>query len=145
MQAEPKFIPGKKSAPPSPVIFAGITLGATAAGVGAMVFFFNPSTHGFYPSCLFHTLTGLNCPGCGMTRSLYALLHGDFRLALKDNALFVAALAAMTIWGAKLAVRKLRRQPAKFIIAPKILWAVLVIGLVFTVIRNLPGFDWLSP
>ena len=79
MRAESKIIPQKKSATLSPGIFAGVVLGATAIGVGAMVFFFNPSTHGFYPVCLFHSLTGLNCPGCGMTRALYALLHGNFR------------------------------------------------------------------
>ncbi len=145
MQAGSKFIPEKKSAPLSPVIFAGIVLAATAIGVGATVFFFNPSTHGFYPVCLFHALTGLNCPGCGGTRALYALLHGHLRLALKDNALFVLALVAMIVWSAKLAVRKLRKQPLEFIIAPKFLWAILVIALVFTVIRNLPAFSFLSP
>ncbi len=67
----------------------------TAIGVGAVVFFFDPRTHGFYPVCLFHALTGLNCPGCGMTRALYALLHGNLRLALKDNALFVVTLAVL--------------------------------------------------
>jgi hypothetical protein len=145
MQAESKFIPEKKSAPLSPGIFAGIVLGATAISVGAIVFFFNPSTHGFYPVCLFHSLTGLNCPGCGMTRALYALLHGNLRLALKDNALFVLTFVAMIVWSAKLAVRKLRKQPLEFIIAPKFFWAFLVIGFVFAVIRNLPGFYWLSP
>ena len=36
--------------------------------------FFNPATPGtgYYPSCPFHTLTGLNCPGCGTL-----LLHAD--------------------------------------------------------------------
>jgi hypothetical protein len=145
MQAESKFIPGKKSAPLSPGIFAGIVLGATAISVGAIVFFFNPSTHGFYPVCLFHSLTGLNCPGCGMTRALYALLHGQIRLALKDNALFVLALVALAVWSARLLLRKMQNRPVQFSVMPKILWFLLGLAFAFTVIRNLPGFEWLSP
>src|SRR5450432_1487151 len=97
MRAETQTVPPKikSAAPPSLGIFAGFLLGATAVGIGAMVFFFNPSTQGFYPVCAFHSLTGLNCPGCGATRALYALLHGNLRLALKDNALFVVLLAML--------------------------------------------------
>ena len=126
MNAEPKLLPQKKSAPLSPGGFAVVVLGATALGVGALVFFFNPGTHHFYPVCLFHALTGLNCPGCGMTRALYALLHGNVLAALKDNALFVAALAALAVWGARLAVRN---QPAALKISPKVLWLLLVLTL----------------
>ncbi len=28
--------------------------------------------------CTFHTLTGIPCPGCGLTRSLVAAVRGDF-------------------------------------------------------------------
>jgi len=145
MQAGSKLIPEKKSAPPSPVIFAGIVLAATAVGVGAMVFFFNPSTHGFYPVCLFHSLTGLNCPGCGMTRALYALLHGNLRLALKDNALFVLTCAALILAGVRLLGLKVNNRSATFIVPAKVLWLFLATTFVFAVIRNLPGFEWLSP
>jgi hypothetical protein len=145
MPAESKFIPAKKSAPPSPVIFAGLVLAATAIGVGAMVFFFNPSTNGFYPVCLFHSLTGLNCPGCGMTRALYALLHGNFRLALKDNALFVLAFAVLILAGVRFLWLKVNNRPATFIVPAKFLWLFLITAFVFAVIRNLPGFEWLSP
>ncbi|HEX3857768.1 MAG TPA: DUF2752 domain-containing protein [Verrucomicrobiae bacterium] len=145
MRAESKIIPKKNSAPLSPGIFAGVTLGATTIGIGAMVFFFNPSTHGFYPTCIFHSLTGLNCPGCGATRSLYALLHGNFLLALKDNALFVTSLAMLAIWGARSIFRKLKNQPATLNVAPKILWVFLAVAFTFAVLRNLPGFEWLSP
>ncbi len=125
MSAESKITPQKTSFPMSSGVFAGILLlGATGLGVGVMVFFFNPSTHGFYPVCLFHVLTGLNCPGCGMTRALHALLHGNFLLALKDNALFVAALTVLAVWGARFAVRKLRNQPADLKMPVKLLWAV---------------------
>src|ERR1017187_4496205 len=109
MRVETKIIPQKNSAPLPLGIFAGVVLGATAIGMGAMVFFFNPSTHGFYPVCMFHSLTGLNCPGCGATRALYALLHGKVRLAVKDNVLFVVLLAVLTIWSARFAFRKLKK------------------------------------
>jgi len=145
MPAKSQTIPQKNSAPPSLGVFAGVLLGATALGVGAMVFFFNPSTHGFYPVCLFHAVTGLNCPGCGMTRALYALLHGNFLAALKDNALFVALLAVAAAWSARLAGRKMRGQPVTLKIAPKILWLFLGLTVLFGVARNLPGLEWLSP
>jgi ethanolamine transporter EutH len=145
MRAESKIIRPNKPGILSPGIFAGVVLGATAISVSAMVFFFNPSTHGFYPVCLFHALTGLNCPGCGMTRAFYALLHGNVRLALKDNVLFVASLAALVVWGARFILRKMRNQPATFNVSPKFLWTFLFLALVFAVIRNLPGFEWLSP
>ena len=145
MPAESKLIPQKMSAPLPPRIFVVVVLAATAMGAGAMVFLFNPATHQFYPVCLFHALTGLNCPGCGMTRALYALLHGNLRVALKDNALFILTLGALVIWAAQFVVRKIRHQPTTFNVPPKYLWLSLVIALVFAVVRNLPGFDWLSP
>jgi Protein of unknown function (DUF2752) len=145
MTAESKIIPQKKSAPLAPGIFAIAVLGVTVIGAGAMVYLFNPSTHAFYPVCVFHALTGLNCPGCGTTRSLYALLHGDLRVALKDNALFILTLAALAVWSAQFTLRKIQSQPATVNISPNFLWLFLVVTLVFAVVRNLPGFEWLSP
>jgi Protein of unknown function (DUF2752) len=145
LPAEAKIRPQKNSARLSPGIFAGMVLGATAIGVAAMVYLFDPATHPFYPVCLFHALTGLNCPGCGTTRALYALLHGNLRLALKDNALFILILGLLTVWAAQFAVRKIRCQPMTFNVPPKYLWLAMVAALVFAVVRNLPGFGWLSP
>ena len=145
MRAGSQPVPPKISAPPSLTAFAVIVLGATAIGAGAVVFFFNPGTHGFYPICLFHALTGWNCPGCGGTRSLYALLHGNFALALRDNALFVVLLAAAVARGIWFAAKRVRRQPAGNFLPANILWAVPAGAVVFTVLRNLPAFAFLSP
>jgi Protein of unknown function (DUF2752) len=138
-------VPPKIKTPPSLAWFAAGVLGATALGAGAVLFFFNPSTHGFYPSCLFHRLTGLNCPGCGGTRAMYALLHGDWRLALKDNALFVALLAATAARGAWFARGTIRHRPIGQFFPTKWLWPLLAVAVVFTVLRNLPAFAFLSP
>jgi hypothetical protein len=145
MRAGPRAIPPKISRQPSLGFFAGIVSVAAILGAVAVVFFFNPATHGFYPVCLFHRWTGLNCPGCGGTRAVYALLHGHFQRALKDNALFIVSLGATAIWSVRFAFQKLRKQKAALSLPPGILWAFLAAAIVFTVLRNLSAFSWLSP
>jgi hypothetical protein len=125
--------------------FAAIILTATLAGGIAVVFFFNPATHTFYPVCQFHRLTGLNCPGCGMTRALYALLHAKFMRAMRDNALFVLALATLTIRGAWFRWNKFRGRLNGGFFTARFLWPLLVFAVTFTVLRNLPMFAFLSP
>ena len=136
--APPKLSRAKNS-------FAGILFSAAALSIAAVVFFFNPATHHFYPVCLFHKITGLNCPGCGMTRALFALLHGDFSTALRDNALFVAGIFLLGGRGGWLAVEKIRGQRSGEFFRVNWLWPVLFVALVFTVLRNLPAFSFLSP
>jgi hypothetical protein len=147
MRPEPPAVPPKikMAAPPALGLFAGVMLGMTAIGAVAVVFFFNPSTNGFYPVCLFHRLTGLNCPGCGATRALYALLHGNITLALKDNALFVLSLAALVVWSARFVFRKRQNPNATLNVPPGFLWTFLAIAIVFTILRNQPVFSFLSP
>ena len=145
MQAGPRTIQPKITTPPSLTLFAVAVLGVTAFGVGAVLFFFNPSAYVFYPTCQFHALTGLYCPGCGGTRAVYQLLHGHLLRALHDNALFVLTLTALTARSAWLVRQKIRNQPVAFIVSPIMLWTFLVTVFVFTALRNLPAFAWLSP
>lgn len=114
-------------------------------GSGAVLFFFDPAQHGFYPLCLFHSLTGWNCPGCGGTRAAYELLHGHLLRALHDNALLVLALAGLALWGAWLMSQRIRHRPATLTVPAGVWWVLLVVTLAFTGLRNLPAFAWLSP
>jgi hypothetical protein len=121
-------------------LLAGIGLGC-----GAVLYFFNPATNGFYPVCRFHQVTGLNCPGCGATRACHALLHGDLSTAFRDNALFVLSLPALLLRGGWLAIARYRGRPAGSWLPVNWAWSLLIIALVFAVLRNLPAFAFLSP
>ena len=65
---------------------------AAIVAVIIILYRFDPATAGIYPHCPFQLMTGLQCPGCGTTRALHRLLHGDLVAAFRLNAmLFVAA------------------------------------------------------
>jgi hypothetical protein len=145
MRADSPSVPPKLAAPLPLAFFTVVVLVVAVLGSGAVLFFFDPAKHGFYPICLFHSLTGWNCPGCGATRAAYQLLHGHLLRALHDNALFVLTLTALTAQSAWLVMQKIRNQPAAFIVSPMMLWAFLITVFVFTGLRNLPSFSWLSP
>jgi hypothetical protein len=42
--------------------------------------------HAVPPLCLWKAITGVPCPGCGMTRSFAFLAHGDLVEAIEMNA-----------------------------------------------------------
>lgn len=55
-----------------------LTAAVAAASKTAAALF--PSVHSLMhlPPCLFHLISGYYCPGCGGTRAVRALLHGQF-------------------------------------------------------------------
>ena|SRR5712691_12942416 len=117
---------------------AAVLAGFAFAGV-ALVFLYrhDPSSSHLYPRCVFHALTGLQCPGCGATRALYCLLHGEIVTALRFNALFVLFSSALAIAGASEAVSIWNRRTVNVIQHPWIGWAIAVAVIGWGVIRNL--------
>ncbi|MDR4007522.1 MAG: DUF2752 domain-containing protein, partial [Ruminococcus sp.] len=49
------------------------------------------------PPCYIHQFTGLYCPGCGATRAVYALVHGDILLSLRQNAFLAVGIVIVLI------------------------------------------------
>jgi uncharacterized protein DUF2752 len=117
-------------------------IAALATGAGLVVlYFFAPTEHPFYPRCVFHSITGLACPGCGSLRAVHNLLHGEFAAAFRLNPLMMILLPAAG--GAWLA----RREAAFTALRPVWIWVVLSVILLFSVLRNLPmaPFSYFKP
>lgn len=47
--------------------------------------------------CIVRTVTGVPCPGCGTTRSVIHVLHGEVLDAVKSNPLGLLAVAALGV------------------------------------------------
>ncbi len=97
------------------------------------------------PSCVLKLLTGLDCPGCGGTRALWYVLHGDLPAAARHHFLFVFALPFLAYlfvsWAGNQAFGW--RLPA-LRLSPKVLGGFLVAWLAFSVARNLPWAPFTS-
>jgi hypothetical protein len=129
-----------------PIFWIVLSSSLLMAGA-AVLYFFNPSQFGFYPTCLFYKTTGLLCPGCGTLRATHQLLHGHIEAAFRFNALIVSSLP-LAIWGCIRAARnRVANRPALNWIRPAWLWIGLVVLILFGILRNLPGASryWLAP
>jgi len=49
--------------------------------------------------CPFLHITGIPCPGCGLTRATYFLLRGDFRDAMKFHAFAPVVVIGLVVVG----------------------------------------------
>ena len=116
-------------------------VGILSAGC-AYVYAVDPNQPGQpYLACPTQAIFGVDCPGCGATRGVYALLHGDIPRMLDHNLLLLAfvpiALVFFARWvtfawsGKRPAVT--RRQSTR---QQRVSIAVLVAVLAFGVVRN---------
>jgi hypothetical protein len=134
--------------PTHPWILLALVLFCAGAGL-FVLYAFTPGLSAFYPPCVFNTVTGYHCPGCGTARGLHRLVHGDIRGALAMNAFTMLALPFI-IYSITAEVLKslysrpvlpLPRMPAR---AGWILFAAIML---FWILRNAPiyPFTLLAP
>ena len=123
----------------------GLAAAGTVAAISALVCIKlgNPTTSTYFPQCPFNALTGLNCPGCGLTRAMHGLLNGDILTALDFNVLIVF-IAPLPFYALLMLVSvALRGRSLPF---PKVsnsaIWTISAILVAFGILRNLPFYPF---
>lgn len=48
--------------------------------------------------CIFYKITGVQCPGCGMSRAILALMHGKWKQAFYYNRLSITLLPVLLLY-----------------------------------------------
>ena len=96
-----------------------------------------------YP-CLFHSATGLYCPGCGGTRAFQALLRGDLMGVLRYQPFFVYVLIAGGWFMFSQTIERLSRGKIKIGLHYRdaYLWIGLAILLISWLVKNAALLIW---
>jgi hypothetical protein len=107
----------------------------------AALYVWPPGRAGFYPVCPIREYLHIDCPGCGATRALAALLHGRLGEAVRLNGLFVLLLP-FAVGGAFECYRRAMRQGEfRWPVVPRfVTYAAFAAAAAFTIARNVLGW-----
>lgn len=89
-------------------------------------------------NCLFRRITGLKCPGCGNTRAVLCILHGDWAGSFKQNLMLIPEVTFVGWCAVYSTVNFIRTGRGGLNVKPY--WAAyvfLAVLLVWWVVRNL--------
>lgn len=109
----------------------------TLAIAATYLYIFEPGKSGFFPGCPFRALTGFTCPGCGGTRGLHCLLHGDVVAAFEFNPLLISSLPFLLYALVRYTNAAVRGRPLKVNhLNTAYIWVLVSVILSFWVFRN---------
>lgn len=100
---------------------------------------FDPEESRLFPKCIFHSLTGLLCPGCGSQRAIHQLLNGNIIEALHYNAFAVLAIPYIIV-GFMISILKENRTTLwirRHLYGKTAAIIILIAIIAFWVIRNI--------
>ena len=89
-------------------------------------------------TCIFRSITGLECPGCGLTRSLAAMLTFDIKSLMQLNPVLPFYIAYLIWVAVSASIRYVKGE--KDLLGGIPLWtliAFLCVCVVHTIVRNL--------
>ena len=91
--------------------------------------------------CLFNEITGLYCPGCGITRMIISILKSEFYQAFRYNPFLFTLLVIYSLYAIISIVRYRKVKPLK----NKYVVVLLILTFLFGILRNIPFFSLLAP
>ena len=101
-----------------------------------------PGSHPLYPRCVSKQVLNIECPGCGGTRSLHALLNGDLPQAVAYNALFILLLPWLLLTSLRVTWQFLCGVPIRPVKSVWFPWVLTVLFILFGLFRNLPWYPF---
>ena len=117
----------------------------TVAAGSVYLFVFEPGKTGFFLDCPFRVLTGLNCPGCGTTRGLHRLLHGDVIGAFQFNPIMFLLLPILLFVLIRHTIAVIRQQPVRGNqLRPVYIWMFFAVVMSFWIFRNTPYYPFVT-
>ena len=88
--------------------------------------------------CVFHKLTGLDCPGCGNSRALIALSHFKVKSAAKHNLFIFPELLFVGYTALYVTIGYIKTGSYKAMLRPAWLaWGFLALLVIWGVVRNI--------
>ena len=105
-----------------------------------IIFSFLNKVFNFTIPCLFHEITNLYCPGCGITRMFLALFKLDFYQAFRYNPLVFILLILSIVYFLVKKIGKLNFKLPNYIY-----YYLLFIVIIYGILRNIPLFSFLAP
>ena len=125
--------------------FGVVLLWLTIAAGSVCLFVLEPGKSILFPLCPFRALTGFTCPGCGSTRGMHQLLHGNIGAAFQLNPLLVLALPFLIYALVRYSYRVLSGRPIEHnTLAPKYIYTIFGVVLFFWIFRNTPLYPFVS-
>jgi hypothetical protein len=113
-----------------------------------LFFVLEPGNNSLFPRCIFNSLTGYYCPGCGSQRAMHQLVHLNFAGVASNNFLFIPALIFIGYhYSYKLLNKKFGLKLPGLFYFKATPWIVFGIVVLFWILRNLPyyPFNVLAP
>lgn len=90
--------------------------------------------------CVFHAVTGYQCPGCGVTRMVYALAHLDLKAAFAANPFVLCLLPFMIPYAVYRSRKYIDGNGDRYSPIETVILALLLAGaILFGILRNLPS------
>ena len=108
------------------------------SGLGAILAFYILARNKIALGCIFYQLTGLQCPGCGNSRALIALLEMNFKKAISYNLMFPLEIGYL-IWVVIQSGLSFLNT-GRFSYKPKKIWidaTILIMVIAWGFIRNI--------
>lgn len=112
-------------------------------GLAVLFFILDPVKNSLFPRCVFNSVTGYYCPGCGSQRAIHSLLHLNFAGVVENNFLFLPAfLAILYHYLRPILNRSFRWKLPNILYHKQTPWIIFGIIILFWILRNIPAYPF---